>query len=361
MGGRCGLKGTDGGEVLTRARALGAEPESPRRAVEALSRLVHLLGTVEILTVSGEMGEKEAFEAGFTPTVLVEADDTTTTGDDTRRATREMLAAGVDLLLFAGGDGTARDIFVSAGPDPVCLGVPAGCKIHSGVFGINPRNAGELAALYLQGKVTNVKQAEVLDIDEEVFRQGRVSAELFGYLTVPADRARTQGGKAGHAESDESALEGIARQLIDGMDTDTTYIFGPGSTVFGVKRRLSIEGTLLGVDVVRNNKLIAADATEHTLLELLGAEASANAKIVVTVIGGQGYIFGRGNQQISPRVVERVGRENIVVIATETKLAALGGRPLLVDTGIEKTDTLLCGYVRVITGYGKQIVARVSA
>ena len=361
MGGRCGLKGTDGAGILAQARALGAEPEAPGRAELAVSRLAPLKDEIEILTISGDMGENEARAAGFTPTVLFGTDGQTTTSDDTRRAAAAMVAAGVDLILFAGGDGTARDVYAAAGPDAVCLGVPAGCKIHSGVYGINPRNAGELAALYLQGKVTRVKQAEVMDIDEEAFRLGRVSAELFGYLTVPRDEARVQGGKAGRTASDENALDAIAFGLLDRMDPETLYLLGTGSTVFGIKKRLGIAGTLLGVDVVRDRQLVAADVTEHQLLDLLGPPGSTPARIVVTVIGGQGYIFGRGNQQFSPRVIERVGRENITVVATRQKLAALGGRPLLVDTGSEQTNELLSGYVRVLTGYDDEIAVRVTA
>jgi predicted polyphosphate/ATP-dependent NAD kinase len=361
MGGRCGLKGTDGAEILAKACELGAVPEAPGRAGQALGRLAGLTDSVEILTASGAMGETEALEAGFKPTVLFATNGDTTTSEDTRRAAREMVAAGVDLILFAGGDGTARDVYAAAGPDAVCLGVPAGCKIHSGVYGINPRNAGDLAALYLQGKVTKVKQAEVMDIDEEAFRQGRVSAELYGYLTVPRDEARVQGGKAGRAQSDENALDAISYFLRDTMDADALYILGTGGTVFGIKRRLGIAGTLLGVDVTHGRELVAADVTERQLLDLLDQKGGARAKIVVTVIGGQGYIFGRGNQQISPRVIERVGRDDIVVVATKQKLAALGGKPLLVDTGSEEVNAMLTGYMRVVTGYNEQIVVKVSS
>jgi predicted polyphosphate/ATP-dependent NAD kinase len=361
MGGKCGLKGTDGAEILARACALGAEPESPGRAELALSQLAPLKSSIEVLTASGDMGETEALAAGLRPTVLFATNSDSTTGEDTRRAAREMKAAGVDLILFAGGDGTARDVYAATGPDTVCLGVPSGCKIHSGVYGINPRNAGELAALYLQGKVTRVTQAEVMDIDEVAFRQGRVSAELFGYLTVPQDAARVQGGKAGRTQSDENALDAIAYYLMDGIDAETLYVLGTGSTVFGVKRRLGIAGTLLGVDVTHGRELVAADVTEQKLLELLGPKGGVSARIVVTVIGGQGYIFGRGNQQLSPRVIERVGRDGIIVIATKQKLAALGGRPLLVDTGSEEVNAMLTGYMRVVTGYNEQIAVRVSA
>ena len=361
MGGRCGLKGTDGADILARARSLGGVPEAPDRAVTALRQLADLKGAVEIVTVSGDMGEMEARAGGFEPVVLLSTATSATTGLDTRRAAKEITAAGVDLLLFVGGDGTARDIYSSVSDDQICLGVPAGCKIHSGVYGVNPRNAGELAALFMRGKGGATKSAEVMDIDEEAFRQGRVSAELYGYLRVPQDEARVQGGKAGRVQSDESALDGIAYYLGDKMEPDALYLLGTGSTVLGLEQRLGIDGTLLGVDISRGRQLLAKDVNERQILELLRANSGVPAKIVVTVIGGQGYIFGRGNQQLSPEVIKRVGRENVIVVATKGKLAALGGRPLLVDTGSEETNGLLSGYMRVTVGYDEQIVMRVAS
>jgi predicted polyphosphate/ATP-dependent NAD kinase len=361
MGGKCGLKGTDGADILARARSLGGVPEAPDRAVTALRQLADLKGVVEIVTVSGDMGETEARAGGFEPVVLLSTATSATTSLDTRRAAEEITAAGVDLLLFVGGDGTARDIYSSVNDDQICLGVPAGCKIHSGVYGVNPRNAGELATLFLRGKVGATKRAEVMDIDEEAFRQGRVSAELYGYLRVPEDEARVQGGKAGRVQSDESALDGIAYYLSDKMESDALYLLGTGSTVLGIEQRLGIEGTLLGVDISRGRQLIAKDVNERQILELLRANSSVPAKIVVTVIGGQGYIFGRGNQQISPEVIQRVGKENVMVVATKSKLVGLGGRPLLVDTGSEETNSLLSGYMRVTVGYEEQIVMRVAS
>ena len=361
MGGRCGLKGTDGVEILERARSLGGVPEAPDRAVTALRQMAHLKDLIEVVTVSGDMGETEARTAGFEPVVLLSTAGDATSSVDTRRAAEEMAAAGVDLLLFAGGDGTARDVYASVGDQQTCLGIPAGCKIHSGVYGVNPRNAGELAALFLSGKVSKTKTAEVMDIDEEAFRQGRVSAELYGYLRVPQDEARVQGGKAGRVNSDESALDAIAYYLGDNMDPDTLYVLGTGSTVQGVEKRLGIEGSLLGVDISRGRQLMAADVNERQILELLTSNSEVPAKIVVTVIGGQGYIFGRGNQQISREVIRRVGKENVIVVATKNKLAALGGRPLLVDTGSEETNSLLAGYVRVTVGYDEQVVMRVAS
>src|SRR5439155_12950204 len=203
-------------------------------------------------------------------------------------------------LLFAGGDGTARDVYAAIDGRVPVLGIPAGVKIHSAAFGITPRAAGQLAALFLAGRVTTLRDAEVMDIDEEAFRAGRVSAALYGMLRVPADAARTQSMKAGRAESESSAQEQIAYRLADEMTPGELSIIGPGSTTYELKRHLGVAGTLLGVDVVRDRALVAADVTERQLVELLAAERTASTElrprpqVLVTIIGGQGYILGRG-------------------------------------------------------------------
>jgi len=361
MGGRLGLKGTDGEEVLKICREKGAIAEAPKKAVEALLRLAPMKDEIEIVTYPGEMGEIEAKEAGFDPTVIGKITPGKTTSEDTRRAAKDITGYGVEILLFAGGDGTARDIY-SAVKDKrqIVIGIPAGVKIHSGVFAINPRRAGELALLYLQGKVKDVKEAEVMDIDEEAFRQGRVSAALYGYLIIPHERTFVQSKKAGQAASDMIDLEDISYYILDHMDKNkgALYIIGPGTTTRAIKQKIGDRYTLLGVDVCKDKKFIALDADEGTLLQLL--QGTQKAFIVVTIIGGQGYIFGRGNQQISPKVIRKVGLENIIVIATRNKVSALGHNPLLVDTGDEELDQALCGYIRVITGYLEQRLMKVS-
>ena len=361
MGGRLGLKGTDGEEVLKICREKGAIAEAPKKAVEALLRLAPMKDEIEIVTYPGEMGEIEAKEAGFDPTVIGKITPGKTTSEDTRRAAKDITGYGVEILLFAGGDGTARDIY-SAVKDKrqIVIGIPAGVKIHSGVFAINPRRAGELALLYLQGKVKDVKEAEVMDIDEEAFRQGRVSAALYGYLIIPHERTFVQSKKAGQAASDMIDLEDISYYILDHMDKNkgALYIIGPGTTTRAIKQKIGDRYTLLGVDVCKDKKFIALDADEGTLLQLL--QGTQKAFIVVTIIGGQGYIFGRGNQQISPKVIRKVGLENIIVIATRNKVSALGHNPLLVDTGDEELDQALCGYIRVVTGYLEQRLMKVS-
>lgn len=349
MGGRVGLKGSDGIDILAKARELGAKPEAPKRAVEALKVISRLKGQIEVLAYASEMGEQEAREAGFNPQVIGQIKSGETTSDDTMKAACDMVKEGVDLILFAGGDGTARNIYSAIGDKDIpVLGIPAGVKIHSAVYAINPKSAGEAAALFLEGKVVNIRESEVMDIDEDAFRQGRVSATLYGYLRVPEEKRFVQSVKSG-THSEKAAIGGMAADVAANMEEDVLYIIGPGTTTRSVMERLELPNTLLGIDVVMNKKLLASDVTEQKLWSLI--EAQDKVKIIVTAIGGQGHVFGRGNQQISPRVIRKVGRENIIIVASKDKLVSLMPRPLLLDTGDPDLDAELCGYYRVIQGW----------
>ena len=385
VGGRVGLKGSDGADVLRAALERGAVRDAPRRARQALERLARVRAHVEVLTWPGEMGEDEARAAGYEPRVLGSLDSrpsylvselarvggepaalagddfVLTTPADTEQAARDLLTAGVDLILFAGGDGTARNICNAVGDRVPVIGVPAGVKIHSAVYATTPAAAGDVAALYLHERpaAVRLRESEVMDIDEEAFRENRVSAHLFGYMSVPYARGLTQSAKAGGVAGEERALNDIATEVIAGMSPGTLYVLGPGTTTRTVMERLGLPKTLLGVDAVTDGELAGADLTEADLVAL--AAAAPEARVVVTVIGGQGHIFGRGNQQISPAVIRRVGAGNVIVIATQTKLLSLEGRPLLVDTGDPVLDEELSGYVRVVTALGERTMYKVGA
>jgi predicted polyphosphate/ATP-dependent NAD kinase len=268
-----------------------------------------------------------------------------------------MLTVGVELLLFVGGDGTARDIYNAIGDGLPVLGIPAGVKMHSAVFGTTPRSAGELALLFLRGKARGTREAEVMDIDEEAFRDQRLSARLYGYLRVPFERRLIQGVKAGRAGGESSDVRAIALDVISQMESNCCYIIGPGTTTREIMRILDLPNTLLGVDVIVDKSLVAVDANEAQLLQMIQDKP---AKIVVTIIGGQGYLFGRGNQQISDKVIQRVGKENIIAVATKAKIFALHGSPMLVDTGNESVNRLLTGYISVTTGQKERLMYRVS-
>ncbi len=356
LGGRVGLKGSDGAEIQKKALELGAVPQSLNRALLAVER-IKPANDLEIVTYPGEMGADVARSCGFEPTIIGSIESGETTAEDTRNAAREMLQLGVNLLLFAGGDSTARDVFNAVGKKLPVLGIPAGVKIHSAVYATNPLSAGDLAGLVLQGQVSTFREAEVMDIDEDAVRQGIVSAKLYGYLKVPFRRRFLQGLKAPSKPGEQAAVAAIAADVVSNMEVGWLYVIGPGTTTRAITSRLSLDKTLIGVDVVAEGDLVAADVNESQLLELLGGR---RAKIVVTPIGGQGYIFGRGNQQISPQVIAGVGRENIIVVSTVGKIHSLSGRPLLVDTGDREVDEMLGGHVRVVTGYNEQIVYRVA-
>jgi predicted polyphosphate/ATP-dependent NAD kinase len=358
IGGRVGLKGSDGAEIQKRALALGAVPQAPSRAIEALERLKSVEG-LEIVSYPGEMGEDAARACSFEPEVIGSIAPGQTTPQDTRDAASEMQRRGVDLLLFAGGDGTARDIYRAVGTGPPVLGIPAGVKIHSAVYATHPRSAGQLAALYLQGRVAGLREVEVMDIDEEAFRQNVLSVRLYGYLKIPFRTSLVQNQKM-PSTGEASALGAIAEDIVTKMEEDVLYIIGPGTTTRAIAEEMGLEKTLLGVDAVLNRALIARDASESRLLVLLDEHGDGKARIVVTPIGGQGYLFGRGNQQISPQVIKRVGREQIIAVSTPEKLYALGSQPLLVDTGSRTVDEMLSGYLTVVTGYNERAVRKVA-
>jgi predicted polyphosphate/ATP-dependent NAD kinase len=355
IGGRVGLKGSDGAETQRRARDLGAIPESGSRTMAALQGLIPLRDAITLLTPPGEMGEEAARACGFSPEVVGRIQPGRTTPDDTRRAAQMMRDRGASLILFAGGDGTARDVCAALGDSVPALGIPAGVKIHSAVYAINPAGAGRLAAAYLGGAITALRHAEVMDLDEDAYRQGFVSP----MLKIPYEGRLVQARKSPSVLSESGALDAIALDVIRQMDeSGHLFIVGPGTTTRPILAHLGLEKTLIGVDVVWRKQVISADANQSKLLELI---ADRPAKIVVTPIGGQGYLFGRGNQQIGPEVIRRVGGENILVVATVDKIVALGGRPLLVDSGDSQIDHMLEGYRRVITGYGESMVYPVSA
>jgi len=358
LGGRVGLKGSDGADIIDRAIALGGKPESPLRAGKALEQLLEIKDEIDILTYGGNMGENVLSSLGFDTKLVGQPKSSVTTAEDTIDAALAMKEADVDLIVFAGGDGTARNVCESIGLSPPVVGIPAGVKIHSAVYAINPRNAGLAAKEFLTGKTRGLRESEVMDIDEELFRQGIVNARLYGYMITPDSRSRIQNMKSGGG-SDAGDLAGMAGYIVVNMEPDTLYIIGPGSTTRCIMDDMGLPCTLLGVDIVQNNRIVAFDVTEGQLWELLN-DTDVNMKIVVTVIGGQGYLIGRGNKQLSPRIIRRVGRENIIVAATASKLIALSGQPLLVDTGDSELDEELSGFIEVVIAFGQTSFYTVS-
>ncbi|MCG8673047.1 MAG: ATP-NAD kinase family protein [Pseudomonadales bacterium] len=358
IGGAVGLKGSDGEVVVREALALGAEKRAPVRVQQVLQRLEPYKEALQIVTAPGEMGADVCQALGFDYSEVGQlSEHTLTTAADTERLTQEIVAANVKVLVFAGGDGTARNIVNVIPKDQLCLGIPAGVKIHSGVYAVNVHGAAEIIEQLLKGELVSVAEGEVRDIDEEAFRHGVVQAKYYGELLIPVEHRYLQHVKCGGREIEELVLQDIAEYLIEQMDEDTVYVMGPGTTTRAVMDALGLENTLLGVDLIQAKQVLANDVTEQQILDCIHGKS---AKMIVTLIGGQGHIFGRGNHQISPKVIRQIGLENIVVISPKSKLQELEGRPLLVDTYDEALNESLSGLIEVITGYEDRVAYRVA-
>lgn len=341
MGGAVGLAGTDG--QVAEALRRGAVPRAADRAVQALSLLRR--DDIAWYTCAGAMGEDVLACAGIDRSTVLYRPGIPTTAGDTKAACRAFLDAGVDLVVFCGGDGTARDVFDAVGRSVPILGIPAGVKMYSAVFAVNPAAAADLIR---QAGGIPCRDSEVMDVDEEAYRSGRLAARLYGYACVPFIPERTQGGKQVFEQQDEErAKDDIAAFIAEIVMPDTLYIIGAGSTTARIMERLGLAPTLLGVDAVRDGEVVARDADERTLLSLL--DRYPQAKIVVSPIGAQGFVLGRGNQQISPAVLRKAGLSNLIVVATPGKLA---GTPLLyVDSGEPALDREVGDTLLVVSGY----------
>ena len=351
LGGCVGLKGTDG--VLEQALAKGAVPHAAEKAARALTLLLPLRNELQVATCSGPMGASVLHELGFCFQIDYQARCERTTATDTQTAAKALAKAGVEIIAFVGGDGTARDICRSIGENVPALGIPAGVKIHSPVYAQSPEKAGELLKLYLTGQTNYLQEAEVVDINEHDYRRDIINTQLFGYLRVPYERRFLQGGKAPSPISEQAAQQEIAQDIVDRLKPDTLYLVGPGSTTRTLMRQLGADNTLLGVDALLNGKTIAKDLNEVELLSIL---QSYPTKLIITPTGGQGFLLGRGNQQLSPSVLRIIGKANIIVIATKQKLASLKNQPLLVDTGDPETDKLFRGYIHVTVGWHETVI-----
>lgn len=359
MGGPVGLKGTDGVEVLLEARRRGAHPVSSERALLALRRLASSTVPFRLLTGSGELGEDVARAAGLDPIVVYSSAPGSSRPDDTRNAALVMAYATVDLLLFAGGDGTARDVLGMVGDRVPILGIPTGVKMYSAVFGTNPQNAGNLAVRFVAAEPSvRFREAEVMDIDEAAMRSDQVSARLYGYACSPHERHLTQNAKAGSVTNENMSLDAVSRQVVREMQPGRLYLLGPGTTTRRVMAELGLPSTLLGVDAVMDGALVGTDLNEHQLIRLMEGHET---RIIVGVLGGHGSLFGRGNQQISAEVIRRAGRDNIIVVASMDKLLALDAGCLRVDTGDADVDAMLSGYLRVHTGPDRSVFFRVRS
>jgi predicted polyphosphate/ATP-dependent NAD kinase len=359
MGGSVGLKGTDGAATLAEARARGAVPRAGARARRAMAALAAALPQAAVIAAPGAMGTDALAGLDLTVEVLAGAAAGATDAVSTRQAAAALAQRDVAAVAFAGGDGTARDIAGVLGLATPLLGIPCGVKMHSGVFATSPEAAGRLGADLLRSGRARVglRRVEIMDVDEDAIRAGRLSARLYGYARAPHARGLLQAAKGAAAPGDEAMLDAACAEIARELAPGVLYLVGPGTTAKRVLAALGLEGTLLGVDAVRDGALVGRDLSEAEALALAGVGPIG---VIVGVIGGQGFVFGRGNQQIGPEAIRRAGRAGLVIAASAAKLAALPEPKLLVDTGDPALDAALAGHVRVRTGPRQSMLMRLA-
>lgn len=354
MGGAVGLKGTDG-TAYVEALKLGAKPVTPERAKQFLSNLKNRT-EIFILAAPEDMGENVVKNLDLKYSVVGSLSSESTLAVDTKRIVKEMVNKGIDLLVFVGGDGTARNIYDVINLETPVIGVPSGVKMFSSVFAVNARAAAEVLNVFVKEDI-DIVEKEVLDINEDAFRKSKLDVKLYGYMNIPMVKGLVQLGKepTHTSEVQRENQIAIAKYIVENMDKGTMYLLGPGTTSKAIADEIKVKKTLLGVDAVHNGKLVGEDLNARGIMELL--ETHSKTQIIVSPIGGQGFIFGRGNQEFSPAVIKAVGKKNIVIVATKGKISNL---PCLrVDMGDTEVDTTLKGYIKVITNYNEEMIMQV--
>lgn len=380
VGGEPALKGSDGREIQALALEKGATPKASDRVVAFLRELLPVQGKFACFTFPGAMGADQLASLGFQYHLLDERQwpveqDTglpLCSAKDTESAARLSAEAAVDVLVFAGGDGTARDVLkgLQAFPRQVCLGIPCGVKIHSGVFGRSPQSSAALLLDYYRQGASALDTGDVRDIDEQALREGRLNSRSYGELWVLASddmHLSVQSSKEGASQyssdaQEQEALihEEMAAFVLEHVNfaqgREDLLIIGAGLTTQAIKRHLGDEASLLGVDVFLGEHLLLKDASEQSIYDCLQSIPEEHpCKLLVSIIGGQGFVFGRGNQQLSARIITQVldrgGDEALWILASEAKLASLSNNSLFVDTGDEHLNQRLSGSRMVLSNY----------
>jgi predicted polyphosphate/ATP-dependent NAD kinase len=361
MGGRVGLKGTDG--KYDDAVRLGAKPVAKEKAVEALKSFIEELDDnekISWITCKDSMGEDALHKVGLSSNIVYHSSSFDTLNTDTFNACRSFLQHHVDLIVFCGGDGTAHDIVSVVKKKVPILGIPSGVKMHSGVFGVNARATGKMIHEFIQGSLS-IGDVEIMDLDEELYRKGIWKVKLLEMAKGIVEPMYVQVGKMSFATvSEDEIKDEIADHIDEEMKQhpDVLYLFGSGGTLNHISKKLGIKNTLLGIDAVYNHESIGEDLNEKDIMVLL--QEYKSAKLVVSPIGAQGFILGRGNLQISPEIIKKVGIENIIVVATPAKL--LSTPFIRVDTGDADLDKEFVDFemMMVVIGFRLSKVVKIQ-
>ncbi len=363
MGGSVGLKGTDGKHILQKALKLGAIPNALNRAREFLTELSSIRSKLKFITCPGDMGASVLDEMRFTYEIIEDKlfdnikDIQDTSAEHTIKAAKLLKnVKNIKLIVFLGGDGTARDIFQAIGMEFPCLGVPTGVKIYSSVFSVNPRNAATIVMQFLWDEIP-LKESEILDINEEKYRQGKLVSKLYGHLLIPYNPDFSQQSKINTPDSDLNNQERIAKRVLELLEDDVYYLLGPGTTIKTISDQLSQEKTILGIDLLLNRKIIAYDLNEEQIFNYIDGK---RAKIITSLIGRQGFLFGRGNMQFTPRILKYITSKNVVIVATKFKLLSINHQLLRLDTRDPDLDKNMKGFYKVIVDYDEIKICKVE-
>ncbi len=364
IGGRVGLKGSDGPDTYKKALELGGEPLAEGRAMQFLSAL-SCLNDLEIFTCGGSMGQDLLEKAGISHYELVIEPGEVTAAEDTKMAIGEMESLGVGLIAFCGGDGTARDVCGALVSETPILGIPAGVKVYSSVFALSPATAASTVCVFA-GDHTATAQAEIMDLDEEAVRNNEpgVRVKLHGMASIPFDPSSMQRAKHPSSPDEKEFTKAIAMSLVEEMGDhlNDLHLLGPGSVKKAILHELGLEGSFLGVDAVRDGRMVGLDLNEKGILEILGLlDEGDTAQIIITPIGAQGFVLGRGNHQISPDVLKMVGVEpdNLIIVASPQKLARTPR--LFIQTGDPALDQEIAGFRKVLMGYRTWEMRKIEA
>ena len=362
MGGKVGLKGTDG--VFKEAVKLGAKPIAPGKAEETLNEYLNEYSknnNIRWFACSGIMGGNELKNVGIKNIEIIgDSSCENTSSGDTKETCKKLLEKNVDLILFCGGDGTARDVFEIVDNKIPILGIPSGVKMHSGVFGVNTSATAKMLHEFVNGRLT-IGDAEIMDLDEDLYRRGKWNIRLFGIAKGIVEPTYVQVGKSCYESvSDDEIKDELTEHIVDEIErcADYLFLFGSGGTIEYIARKMNLDNTLLGIDAVYDKKIVGKDLNEEGLLKLL--DNYSKTKVILSPIGAQGFILGRGNLQLSPKVIRRIGLDNIIVISTPSKLVST---PIIrVDTGDRELDHLFVEkeFMMVVIGYRMSRVVKIQ-
>jgi predicted polyphosphate/ATP-dependent NAD kinase len=367
LGGRLGLKGSDGQAELARSR--GAEDRSGPRLESMLghfSRIHRDESTqIEWITSKGRMGTEwipDEFEIGTIS--VIHQSPGKTSASDTLDAVADLLEHGVDLLVYSGGDGTTRDIVSSLSdsetPQLPVIGVPSGVKMHSGCFASSPKAAAEVLSAWIHGDLL-VSSTEVLDLDEDLYRKGKWVVRLYAEAFSPNSPRWMQGSKELiQTDSEEEIIIGLSDHIGESIaEQGRLVIWGSGGTLREIGSKIGFELTTLGIDATIGGEQVGTDLAESGIIEILDSH-DGPVTLLLSPMGGQGFLIGRGNLQLSPAVLRSIGIENILGVVTPAKLLTV--RALRIETGDESLDQEFASkrYMKVLQGYRTTRILPVS-